>query len=75
MHFAELMQICGAHAQANGANLEWANILPVERETLRGALDRLNKGQWLAADSRLRWDSTPPLQSEVLPVLEETPES
>ena len=75
MHFALLLQICGAIAQSKGAKLEWQNMLDGERETLRGVLDRLKAERWQEADSKLKWDLMPPLPNEVLPILEEAPES
>lgn len=73
MHFALLLQICAVHAQAQGAKLVWANLVPSERETLRGALDRLISPAWPPVDSKSKLDWIPPPPNGVWPLLEDPP--
>lgn len=72
LHFAELMILCGAVAQAKGAKLGWANALQSEKEDLRAQLNRLNNPkEWHHQNSISGLGSILPWPSEALPVLAE----
>ena len=71
--FALLLQIIGAAAQANGAKLQWATVLPSEAEALRKTLDRLKDHQWPPPDLESKLGSTVPPPSEGWPILDEAP--